>query len=218
MKRLNAPIGARLKSERKRLGFTQKTLHTHLGVHAHTIGYWERGSAMPSDKLAKLDELGFDTQYIITGRGNSTVKTEIADKTDKTNRVKLPQHAIDHINKNPTKTKLLRKMILILCHGRPAELLEDNVIYQFVAGVTPDFSVSREQVTSQIDELVYLGVLCQKREGDLRFSTTAISAYSIRAGTYALAGLDLPPRPTDQLHESIRPFGSEKNGLTGATL
>ncbi|MGQ2385119.1 MULTISPECIES: S24 family peptidase [Acinetobacter] len=61
-----------LKSERKRLQFTQQTLANALGVSDMTVKRWEAGAPIPSDKLTILDSLGFDILLILTGRSSKS--------------------------------------------------------------------------------------------------------------------------------------------------
>lgn len=65
-------IGRRLKEERKRLGLKATDFESHGGWPASTIYGWESGKASPkSEFYANTQELGFDVQYIITGRRTS---------------------------------------------------------------------------------------------------------------------------------------------------
>jgi len=41
------------------------------------VNNWAKGTSIPSDKLALLSEIGFDVQYIITGKRCHQSKTEI---------------------------------------------------------------------------------------------------------------------------------------------
>lgn len=61
-------------SERERLGYSQKEVFEKLGVNKATFYRWERGSPIPSDKLAMLDDMGFDIRFVI--KGSRTVKTK----------------------------------------------------------------------------------------------------------------------------------------------
>ncbi|MDK2598641.1 helix-turn-helix transcriptional regulator [Pseudoalteromonas obscura] len=64
--------------ERKRLGFGQEFLAEKLDVNRRTIGRWEKESPIPSDKLALLLELGFDINFLLTGKRPAL---ELIDKT-----------------------------------------------------------------------------------------------------------------------------------------
>ncbi|MEC4724540.1 helix-turn-helix domain-containing protein [Shewanella sp. D64] len=57
-----------LKAERIYLNLPQKEVFEEIGVNKGTFIRWEAGYAIPSDKLALLAELGFDVQFIITGK------------------------------------------------------------------------------------------------------------------------------------------------------
>lgn len=60
-------VGFRLRSERKRLGFTLPSAGDLCGVTGKTIAAWEKGGPIPSDKLIVLWENDFDVYYILTG-------------------------------------------------------------------------------------------------------------------------------------------------------
>jgi len=60
-------LTSRLKEERERLCLPQKQLIEGCGVTKQTVIRWEAGASIPSDKLAKLAELGFDVLYVVTG-------------------------------------------------------------------------------------------------------------------------------------------------------
>lgn len=60
-------MGSFLKSERKRLGLTLENVYSQVDIGKSTYARWEAGSSIPSDKLAKLHQLGFDVLYVITG-------------------------------------------------------------------------------------------------------------------------------------------------------
>ncbi len=47
---------------------SQKEVIEGIGVNKGTFIRWEAGHAIPSDKLALLSELGFDLQFVITGK------------------------------------------------------------------------------------------------------------------------------------------------------
>lgn len=71
-------IGARLKSERLRLGLTQAKLGAVGGVTANAQGLYERGSRIPrADYLSAIAEVGVDVLYVITGKRakNGEIKT-----------------------------------------------------------------------------------------------------------------------------------------------
>jgi transcriptional regulator with XRE-family HTH domain len=53
--------------ERQRLGLSQKEVFDFLAVNKATYYRWERGAAVPSDKLAELRKLGFDINFVVSG-------------------------------------------------------------------------------------------------------------------------------------------------------
>ena len=62
-------IGARLKSERHRLGLSQAAIGRIGGVEANAQGRYESGMRLPrADYLASLAESGIDVLFVITGR------------------------------------------------------------------------------------------------------------------------------------------------------
>lgn len=61
-------ICSRLKEERKRLGLTQAELGAACGASKRTVVEWEKERRIPSDRLALLAGVGFDTAYVLTGR------------------------------------------------------------------------------------------------------------------------------------------------------
>ncbi|KGJ92140.1 S24 family peptidase [Colwellia psychrerythraea] len=56
-----------LRQERERVDLKQKTIYEHCEVDRKTYSRWEAGTPIPSDKLAKLYELGFDIDQIVIG-------------------------------------------------------------------------------------------------------------------------------------------------------
>lgn len=66
----------RLKEERKRLNLTQDDIAQSCDVVRRTVASWENDSPIPSDKLAKLDELGIDIYYVTTGKRQELVQVD----------------------------------------------------------------------------------------------------------------------------------------------
>lgn len=60
-------IGARLKDERTRIGYTHAEMGAAAGVSRNAAAAWEKGTAIPSTSLALLAEVSFDVQYVLTG-------------------------------------------------------------------------------------------------------------------------------------------------------
>lgn len=70
------------KNERLRLNIKQAELAEKCEVALRTITNWETGiNPIPSDKLAILASLGFDIQYLITGKYCNTKTTAINSVT-----------------------------------------------------------------------------------------------------------------------------------------
>ena len=62
-------IGARLKSERLRLGLTQTMLGAAGGVEVNAQGRYEAGARTPrADYLALIAKVGVDVLYVVTGQ------------------------------------------------------------------------------------------------------------------------------------------------------
>ncbi|MGU9857074.1 helix-turn-helix domain-containing protein [Pseudomonas sp. LF245] len=62
-------IGARLKSERQRLGLTQASLGAAGGVEVNAQGRYEAGVRVPrADYLASIAKVGVDVLYVVTGQ------------------------------------------------------------------------------------------------------------------------------------------------------
>jgi transcriptional regulator with XRE-family HTH domain len=62
-----------LKEERARLKLNQLAVYSYIGVSKATYARWESGSPIPSDKLTKLIELGFDAVYVLTGMRSAAI-------------------------------------------------------------------------------------------------------------------------------------------------
>ncbi|NOU53124.1 hypothetical protein HG263_21725 [Pseudoalteromonas sp. JBTF-M23] len=67
--------------ERNRLGYTQESIAERLEVNRKTVGRWDNGAPIPSDKLAICLDLGFDITFVLTGRRSSL---EIANSAELT--------------------------------------------------------------------------------------------------------------------------------------
>ncbi|NWB67999.1 helix-turn-helix domain-containing protein [Pseudomonas sp. I8001] len=62
-------IGARLKSERLRLGLSQSAIGAIGGVEVNAQGRYENGIRLPrADYLASVAESGVDILFVITGK------------------------------------------------------------------------------------------------------------------------------------------------------
>lgn len=65
-------IGHRIRRERENSGISQEEIAKNIGVSTRTWGKYERGETVPdATVLAMLSGLyGFDTNFILTGRGS----------------------------------------------------------------------------------------------------------------------------------------------------
>lgn len=61
-------VHSRLREMREFLGLTQAELARALDVSSKTVGRWENGLAIPSNKLTALERLGIDVVYVMTGQ------------------------------------------------------------------------------------------------------------------------------------------------------
>lgn len=68
-------VGKRLREERVRLGYTQKSLGEIGGVKLNSQAKYERGETFPNTEyLEKLGKAGVDLVYLVTGRRDNTDK------------------------------------------------------------------------------------------------------------------------------------------------
>ena len=63
-----ATLGARLRSERCRLGLSQRVLAEIGGVKTNAQGHYEQGLRLPrADYLARVHKAGIDIIYVLVG-------------------------------------------------------------------------------------------------------------------------------------------------------
>ena len=78
----------RLKNERKKAKLTQQKLALLLEVSDMTIKRWETGvTAIPSDKLILMNNLGFNVSYILFGEVNNNLSSDEAFMLEKIRQV-----------------------------------------------------------------------------------------------------------------------------------
>lgn len=65
--KLSKERGARLKEERKRLGFSLIEFANQLGIHRNTQGNYEAGREPPTSYLLAAQEAGVDVAYVVDG-------------------------------------------------------------------------------------------------------------------------------------------------------
>jgi DNA-binding XRE family transcriptional regulator len=67
---------SRFKDERERLGYGQSELAEKIDVTRRTMSRWENeeDAPIPSDKLFLCANLGFDVQFVITGKRQTAVE------------------------------------------------------------------------------------------------------------------------------------------------
>lgn len=66
-------IGARLKEERERLGYTQPVFAELAGAKKRTLIDWEKGVSSPTAvQLAEFSKIGVDVLYVLTGDRRAT--------------------------------------------------------------------------------------------------------------------------------------------------
>ncbi|MDB6145808.1 MAG: DNA-binding protein [Pseudomonas sp.] len=75
-------MGARLRQERKRLGYSQREMGSIGGVAANAQGKYESGERVPkADYLAALASVGVDVLYVLTNtRSTGTAVDDILRK------------------------------------------------------------------------------------------------------------------------------------------
>jgi transcriptional regulator with XRE-family HTH domain len=96
-------MGARLRQERKRLGFSQREMGTLGGVAANAQGKYESGERVPkADYLAALASEGLDVLYVLTGRRSAGIA--IDNLLQQTEYIEEPdavftevKHAVRHL-------------------------------------------------------------------------------------------------------------------------
>lgn len=72
-------IGSRMRTERARLGLTQKALAERIGSSRLTILSYESGKALPgTEMLLLLNQAGVDIQFVLTGDSRITVMKQRA--------------------------------------------------------------------------------------------------------------------------------------------
>ena len=72
-----AEIGARLKSERERLGYTAKQIAQLMGVTLDVYATYENGQGDPGVyRLPRLSACGFDVLYILTAERHRPMEEE----------------------------------------------------------------------------------------------------------------------------------------------
>lgn len=77
-------IGARLKSERLRLGLTQAMLGVAGGVEVNAQGRYEAGARVPrADYLASIAKVGVDVLYVVTGQRMKNRAVDFTSSCDK---------------------------------------------------------------------------------------------------------------------------------------
>ncbi|WP_081271635.1 helix-turn-helix domain-containing protein [Variovorax paradoxus] len=89
---IRAHVGARLKEERDRLGWSQATLAETAGASRRAVVAWEGGVTVPgADALAALAPHGFDVLYIVIGQRSAPVESRLSP--DEATLLKNYQHS-----------------------------------------------------------------------------------------------------------------------------
>lgn len=140
----------RLKEERSNKNVTQKAIAKVTDVSEKTVGRWENGTPIPSDKLTLLSDLGLDVLYILTGaRSNASLVGRI-------------DSGLSHEHK-----KLIEQYEQLNPAGKEAII----VMMKALLGVTPPPEEKRKEVTNiSPDNTSNKGYINQgNHEGDLSF-------------------------------------------------
>ncbi len=88
-------ISQRLRQERERLDLFPTHVSRYLGAGHSSYPRWEAGNPMPAAQLARLQPLGFDLQFVLTGvRAQVPHPGEVRLLLD---RLAIAQHQIDAV-------------------------------------------------------------------------------------------------------------------------
>jgi transcriptional regulator with XRE-family HTH domain len=79
---INIQFSERLKSLRKKAGYSQKEFAELVGLHQVQYGRYERGDSRPySETLTKIaDALGVSTDYLLEGQTEDAITANMQDK------------------------------------------------------------------------------------------------------------------------------------------
>ncbi|MEB0077654.1 helix-turn-helix domain-containing protein [Pseudomonas sp. CCI3.2] len=122
-------MGARLRQERKRLGYSQREMGLLGGVAANAQGKYESGERVPkADYLAALASEGLDVLYVLTnqrstGTAVDTLLKQVAQVDEPDAVFKEVKHAVRHL--------LLRIEELsssYVQNGKPVRTLHDRAV------------------------------------------------------------------------------------------
>lgn len=73
-------LADRLREERRRLGFNQSEMALRLGVGRSALGHYETGTSLPDAAfLAKTQEEGMDTWWVLTGTQHAEAAVDFAN-------------------------------------------------------------------------------------------------------------------------------------------
>jgi len=95
MKEEDKYVGHRFLLQRKQLKLTQPEVGELCGVTGKTIGFWEKGSPIPSNQLTVLFENDFDIYFILTG-GELQSELMIYPETDEVTNKPLDSISCDN--------------------------------------------------------------------------------------------------------------------------
>ncbi|WP_010603992.1 helix-turn-helix transcriptional regulator [Pseudoalteromonas maricaloris] len=98
-----------LSLERKRLGLHQSDVYEKINVGKSTYIRWEKGNAIPSDKLAELEGIGFDILYVVTGRRKELQVIDNGSLISIDDAVEAAKYAAREAVKSVYQAKRLRK-------------------------------------------------------------------------------------------------------------
>lgn len=97
--------------ERKRLGLNQSDVYEKINVGKSTYIRWEKGNAIPSDKLAELESIGFDILYVVTGRRKELQVIENDNLISVNDAVEVAKYAAREAIKSVYQAKKLKKKL-----------------------------------------------------------------------------------------------------------
>lgn len=128
-------FGERLRYERKRLGLTQSELAKKLGISRNTQVNYEAMSREPDVKyLGKLEELGVNTRYLISGEEAVVTEEELQRQSELIHQIvyEIEKSLIlnPDIKISPLKKAGLVTVLFKLCY--PTGFLDLNTLNELL--------------------------------------------------------------------------------------
>lgn len=130
-------VGKRIREERERLGHTREEWSSHVGVHLNTQLKYERGDSEPDiSYLSKVEELGADYTYIVTGE-----RASVVDRTESLNReCSIVFNVVEDVEKylessglKLTPQRKARAISILFRLAYPTGIVDPNTIHEVVS-------------------------------------------------------------------------------------